>query len=252
MVYDFGRINSGLGRYGAANALDNPASALCTEFSDIFIALSRAAGVPARLIEGYAYTANASLRPLGLKNILHAWPEYYDQEQNLWRPVDPTWGNTTGGVDFFNQTDLNHFALVILGRDSQSPLPPDDVRISFGKVSALLPEIELKLDLPVQAMAGTTINGKLTVSNPGQAAVYRLPVNLSASGIVFPESWWEIPVLPPFAKAEYPVQIRPTAWNKTIKAKVSAAAGNTNYSQALTITPLYQYWLEKLYNLFKR
>ena len=126
------------------------------EFTDTFIALSRAAGIPAREINGYAYTENPHVQPMGMvSDVLHSWPEYYDKEKNFWVPIDPTWGNTTGGVDFFHKLDLRHFAFVIHGVDSSKPYPPGsyklganpqkDVYVSFGKLPKMRnPKISIK------------------------------------------------------------------------------------------------------------
>ena len=113
----------GLRRRGGLEALRHPQNAVCTEFTDLFISLARAAGIPAREIEGYAYTNNPKLRPGGFQ-VLHAWPEYWDKARQMWIEVDPTWGNTTGGIDYFSSLDLNHFALVIHGQDDSRPAPP--------------------------------------------------------------------------------------------------------------------------------
>jgi transglutaminase-like putative cysteine protease len=52
---------------------------VCLEFTDLFIAIARAAGIPAREIDGFGYTQNAINRPISIdEDILHAWPEYYD------------------------------------------------------------------------------------------------------------------------------------------------------------------------------
>ncbi|MDP3733056.1 MAG: transglutaminase-like domain-containing protein, partial [Candidatus Daviesbacteria bacterium] len=102
LKYDSSRLNDNIVRFGAVTALNNPTSAVCMEFTDLFIAMARAAGIPTRELNGYAYTANPKLRPLSLnKDILHAWPEYWDEKKG-WTMVDPTWENTTGGVDFFS------------------------------------------------------------------------------------------------------------------------------------------------------
>lgn len=124
LSYDYNKVLTGGGRVGALAALNAPETAICTEFTDLFVTLARAAGIPARELEGYAFTSNDKLRPLSLtQDILHAWPEYYDLQTKRWVQVDPTWGDTTGGVDYFNKLDLNHFVFVIHGSDPVNPLP---------------------------------------------------------------------------------------------------------------------------------
>lgn len=118
-------------RYGAVTAFANPDQAVCQEFTDSFIAISRAANIPARRLIGYAYTENSVLRPLSFAgDILHAWPEYYDYSQNKWIQIDPTWGNTTGGIDYFSQFDLNHIVFAINGTSSKHPNPAGSYKLS--------------------------------------------------------------------------------------------------------------------------
>jgi Transglutaminase-like superfamily len=68
----------------ALQVLDNKAGD-CTEHSLLFVALARAAGLPAREVGGLAFVAGS--KPLfGW----HAWAEVHDGRQ--WVTVDPTWG----------------------------------------------------------------------------------------------------------------------------------------------------------------
>ena len=131
LKYDFDRVKNNSPRIGALGVLRSPSSAVCLEFTDLFIAVARAAGIPAREINGFAFTQNSKERPVSLiKDVLHAWPEYYDSELNTWVMVDPTWSNTTGGVDYFYTLDFDHFAFVIKGTDSTYPVPAGGYKIS--------------------------------------------------------------------------------------------------------------------------
>ena len=122
--YDYNAINAS-NRKGAINTLLSPTSSICTDFTDLFITLARANGIPAREIQGFAYTNNSKIKPINTNaDILHAWPQYYDQNKESWVSVDPTWEKTTNGVDYFNDLDPNHFAFVYHGLESNQPLPP--------------------------------------------------------------------------------------------------------------------------------
>jgi len=158
LEYDFNNIDSEVERLGALGALENPNGALCQEFSDLFITLARSQGIPARRITGYAYTQNEVLRPLSfVEDILHAWPEYFDSEKNAWIPVDPTWENTSGGVDYFNQFDLNHITFAINGQSSRLPYPAGsyklegeeqtkDIEVGFSnQFLSVSPDLEFKI-----------------------------------------------------------------------------------------------------------
>jgi transglutaminase-like putative cysteine protease len=148
LSYNFERVKPNVQRLGAKSALNSPNDAICMEFTDLFIALARAKGIPAREVNGYAYTENPSVQPLSMvADVLHSWPEYWDNKRKVWIPVDPTWGDTTGGLDFFSKFDLRHFTFVIHGMDPSKPYAPGsyklgpnpqkDIFINFGK----LPEI---------------------------------------------------------------------------------------------------------------
>lgn len=117
--------NKEVRRLGSNEALLNPNEAICMEFVDLFIAITRAMGIPSRELDGYAYTKNSSLAPLSINlkggDILHAWAEFYDPNLS-WVQIDPTWGNTSD-LDYFSKLDTNHFAFVIKGASSVTPLP---------------------------------------------------------------------------------------------------------------------------------
>ena len=134
-------------RLGALGALRNPTLATCQEFTDLFIALARAKGIPARRATGYAHSNDPIMQPLSLvTDILHAWPEYYDQDEKRWIPIDPTWGNTMKGVDYFNQFDLKHVVFAYNGRSSRLPLAASNYKLPNQNSKDL--EIEFEQEFP--------------------------------------------------------------------------------------------------------
>ena len=193
LSYDYERVRPNVERFGAVKALENPTNAICMEFTDLFIALARSAGIPAREINGYAYTENPEIQPLSLvADVLHAWPEYWDESKKAWIPIDPTWASTTGGVDFFSKLDLRHFTFVIHGKDPQKPYPPGsyklgpnpqkDVFVSFGTLPeerVSHPEITVVTKRPVP-FGPTRLD--ITIRNPGPVALYNLAPAVSFNG----------------------------------------------------------------------
>mgnify|MGYP001575827667 FL=1 len=185
LSYDYERVKPNVERLGALRALNAPDSAICMEFTDLFIALARAAGIPAHEVNGFAYTENPDIQPLSLVNdVLHAWPEYYDKDLGAWIPVDPTWGSTTGGVDYFTKLDLRHFSFVIHGKSSIKPYPAGsyklgsnpqkDVYVSFGSLPSVRnskPIIEAKLEGWVPLIANKL---DIFITNPGPSALYSI------------------------------------------------------------------------------
>lgn len=217
LSYDYTRIEPGIERLGAAAALAEPNRAVCMEFSDLFVALARTAGIPAREIHGYAYTTNPRLQPLSLvTDVLHAWAEYYDPHRKLWIPVDPTWGNTTNGVDYFNSLDFNHIAFAILGKDSKYPYPAGsfrtdaaskDVYIDFtDDVTIPDPKYTVQLDLPDSLISGKTNTAHLRIVNTG--TVLYTPQNIQLDEQFMRRVSTEaIAAIPPYGDLEVPVSL---------------------------------------------
>lgn len=221
LSYNFERVKTEPERLGAVQALANPDQAICMEFTDLFVALARAAGIPARAVDGFAYTEDSRLRPLSLMiDVLHAWPEYYDEEKKIWIPIDPTWGKTTGGIDYFSQTDLRHFAFAIHGENSQTPYPAGsyklpsslgkDVQVAFGdyQEEKSTPNLKLTFDLPEKIFWGENKKGKILIQNSGQSAAYQIEVKIEAEGLnLLSSSHEKIKVMPPFSFQEIPVEL---------------------------------------------
>jgi transglutaminase-like putative cysteine protease len=118
-------------RNGALKALTQNGPWACMEFTDVFIALTRAMGIPARELNGFAFSAGESLVPISVDfnkgDLLHSWAEFYDPNFG-WVQVDPTWG-TTSGIDYFTKLDTNHLTFVVKGVDSEEPYPAGAYRL---------------------------------------------------------------------------------------------------------------------------
>ncbi|MDQ5951686.1 MAG: hypothetical protein QG639_967, partial [Patescibacteria group bacterium] len=231
--YDTVQADSINRRLGAIEALREPDKAVCQEFTDLFIALARANGTPARRLTGFAYTQNPSLRPLSLEqDILHAWPEYYNYEKNIWKPVDPTWEATTGGVDYFEQFDLNHVVFAINGKSSTTPYPAGsykgtdlstkDVESSFAtSFPTIKPDIEI-LPKPL-SVAGITVPGKYTLAviNKTGQAWYDVKINIGeVAGVKFSQSEIALQTLLPFQVVEVPFSMLSADWTPNAEIKV--------------------------------
>ena len=216
LQYDYTRVKPNLERMGSKKALELPQNAICMEFTDLFIAISRAAGIPAREINGFAYTENKDIQPLSLvADVLHSWPEYWDKSKQAWIPIDPTWASTTGGVDFFNKLDLRHFTFVIHGVDSTKPYPPGsyklgtnpqkDVFVNFGT----LPENRnSKISLSYKKDKYTPFGKQnifVYVKNDGTQSEYNVILNTIFDNVE--KDTVNVGTLPPYAQREFKVTI---------------------------------------------
>lgn len=231
LKYDFTRLENREGeRKGAVKALDSPASSVCTEFTDLFIALSRAAGIPAREVNGYVFTNDPQKNPsqMGL-NSLHSWAEYWDTERKTWISVDPTWGSTSG-ADYFSSFDLNHFAFVVHGEDSERPVSVEKYEISQAEYKDYpLTALSVEWMKPFQFTPFVANTSELKVSNSQGQAVYYTPVSVSATGLPSSSSSrFSIPTLPPYSHVTVPVNFSSTIWAPiTTKYLTVAVSGRT-------------------------
>lgn len=214
--YDYERVRPNVSRMGALSALNYPEQAICMEFTDLFVAVARAAGIPAREINGYAYTENPDIQPLSLvADVLHAWPEYWDAKLKAWVPVDPTWADTTGGIDYFEKLDLRHFTFVIHGTSSTKPYAPGsyklgsnpqkDIFVSFGKLTNMSDDgIELSAQV-AKKFPYISSDITVTIENNGPQAYYNI-----IPKAFFPDVEKELPVIefiPPFSSTDIEVGI---------------------------------------------
>lgn len=225
LTYNFAKVNGPVTRMGASEALSDPLQAACQEFTDLFVAVSRAAGIPARRVTGYAYTENSRLRPLSLvDDVLHAWPEYYDANLNQWIAVDPTWGNTTGGLDYFSQLDFNHITFAINGVSDSVPYPAGsykrtaeqtkDVEVSFGKEEPLPPlDVSYQFQQKPFWLAPFRNEYQVKITNNTGVAWYNLPLAATAepSTITVAKLPESITLLP-YQTIEVTAELQGTDW----------------------------------------
>lgn len=236
--YDVKRVEAGelSGRAGATGALENPDAAVCQEYADLLVAAWRRAGVPARRLNGYGYTTNQSTRPSSLDGtVLHTWVEYHDPALNLWKPVDPTWEDTTGGVDYYNQFDLNHIVFSIFGSSSEEPYPAGAYADESDKTVLAVqltepfqedaPEIKPEF-LPVK-VGNIDIPGQhtLTISNKSGRAWYDVELNLKSEGVKISPDFQRFHLLP-FEKKTFAVNVNSPLQSGIIQKEVE-----------LTLTP---------------
>jgi len=251
LKYDFSRVTDGKPRLGAVGVLKNPSSAVCLEFTDLFIAIARAAGIPAREINGYAYTENDRQRPLSLvKDVLHAWPEYYDQKREAWVMVDPTWGNTTGGIDYFTVFDFDHFTFVRKGMSSSYPIPAGgykysdkdegkDVHVEFGQVEEQ-PEQRVVLipDFQQVYLSLFKPSGVIRVKNIGPGKTTQQEIQVLSLTLRPQRQQLLVPEIPPYGTGEIAVSFKqqPFLTNKAHTFTIQIGENTIKYT--IKIVPI--------------
>ena len=145
-------------------------------------------GIPARELNGFAFTNEEVNKPLSLNltggDLLHAWPEYFDPILG-WVQIDPTWGNTSG-VDYFSKLDTNHFVFSIKGMNSEYPLPAGAYRFDGDKklievvfaqntgITEFSPKVEIKKLTNINPIQLIKNNYKYEIKNTGNIFVYTI------------------------------------------------------------------------------
>jgi len=250
--YDYSRVTSNKSRLGALELIDNPTSAVCLEFTDLFVGLARAAGIPAREIDGYAYTQNSKERPLSLvKDVLHAWPEYYDKDLETWVMIDPTWANTTGGIDYFNVLDFDHIAFVIKGHDSEYPIPAGGYKLSeneglkdidvsfanyFGQDS---PTLQIQQNLPNNLFGGLAYSGNLIIRNTGKKLSPSQDIIIYSSVLKPYYQNINLNQIPPFGSITIPISFLKTSLLTNKEDIIRISLGGNTLFHVVKISPIF-------------
>jgi hypothetical protein len=225
------------------------------EFTDLFIAIARAAGIPARQAVGYAYTTNSRLRPLSLiSDVLHAWPEYYDFDKKVWIAVDPTWANTTGGVNYFDKLDFNHIVFALQGVSSNYPYPAGfyrrngkttkDVAVDFANSAFTKPTAKLSAEFsfPNMVTAGISSRGSLTISNTQGVAVPEVSADIQSAPVDVALNIKETN-FPPFARITIPLTMTVPNYLTGGTGRFVVTVNGTIYQHSFTIQPITAYFI---------
>ncbi len=252
LTYDESRVKDTQVRAGAQRVLANPKSAVCLEFTDLFIALSRAAGIPAREVEGFANTNNSAQRPLSLlKDVLHSWPEYYDFKSKRWIMVDPTWENTTKGIDYFNTFDYDHFAFVIKGVSSDYPVPAGgykipgkedikDISVTSDQVLRKKePTLSVVTDFEKRNAAGLPITGSLILENTGGIASPPQTIEITSEKLEPHKSSVYVPSIPPFGKSTSVITFNSTSFLTNEEDELKIRVGRDVITKGIVVAPVF-------------
>lgn len=249
LEYNYNKINSDNLRLGAQGVLNRPTQAVCMEFTDLFIGISREKGIMAREIQGYGVSFDPRLQPLSLaSDVLHAWPEYYDEKTGLWIPVDPTWENTSG-IDYFSSFDLNHIVFAIHGKKSDYPLPAGMYKIDDSKDISIKATIESpkekksidikNLKLEKRIFENNVNYGKFQIQNTGNVYLFDIPIYIYGKNIKVNKDRFEIETLAPYESKEIVFEYQGKKNNQESKISVEVFDQVMIDEAVNIITPYY-------------
>lgn len=224
LSYDYEKLEAGeLVRLGALATLAQKDNAVCMEYTDLFIALSRASGIPMREINGYAYTIDSTNRPLSLRiqggDVLHAWPQAYIP-QSGWTMIDPTWGSTSGS-NYFTAFDLSHLTFVVKGESSEYPLPAGsyktdqnqkDVEVSFTNETGSLnekPQLDIQIDYSTFAISPLPVNVTIKVKNTSKVSAFGVTLSVQSTLLNIEQTELDLGTIPPGATISKEITLTP-------------------------------------------
>lgn len=247
-------------RLGALVALQQPDQAVCTEFTDVFITLSRAAGIPAREVDGFAYTQNRFFQPLSVRfnsgDVLHAWAQFYDPAFG-WVQIDPTWASTTNGLNYFNKLDTNHLVLAIKGVSSETPYPAGSFKTEETQQSTDVRVGLAQEDRDFEESMFLKITDGL-VENRGNQTVFNVNMEISLDGTVAQEQLL-VSALPPYGKRAIKSDVKlPFVWkqkqvSKVIKVTFEDFQGkplSESLEKTIVVQPFFLTWWFVVVNVF--
>lgn len=242
LKYDYGKVNRQKSqKVPSAESLINSQSAICTDFTNLFVALSRKAGIPARELEGYAISENPDLKPVSLtQDVLHAWPEYYNRLNDTWTQIDPTWANTTRGIDYFNKLDFNHIVFVIHGINPDYPVPAGGYKnpnentkdisiLPIDPISFPDPEFTLQNLKPENGQASVQITNTRGVSYSG---------NTITDQTNYIQQTEQLITIPPFGTAKLKINFQKRPLLGSVDSKAIIYINGTRYEQTITVEPI--------------
>lgn len=143
MTYDQNNRNK-----GALSALQT-SKGVCEDYSELFVALLRASGVPARIVTGYWVDGESFNNNIANgNNFRHAWAEYYLPEYG-WVVAEPTNvyyydGNRTIDYSYFsNLSGPTHF---IVGYDTAGANKDNSIYSSYYQGSNISSSMQTQIE----------------------------------------------------------------------------------------------------------
>lgn len=173
-------------RQGAIKAFKNPSNVVCLEYSDLSIALMRAAGIPARMPVGYGYSGDLKVSP-SVSDSLHSWVEAYVPNVG-WINLDPTWGEKFNNLGI---SDIDHLTFAIWGADDSQPAAVNengqDINYQYEKATLSYveeipqPSRDSRLELTKWVVLPFISLVQYQIKGPSNSATYDLQLSIDSA-----------------------------------------------------------------------
>jgi hypothetical protein len=241
MKYDYEKVNRQKSqKTPAAESLINNQSAICTDFANVFVSLARKVGIPSRELEGFAISENPDLKPISItQDVLHAWPEYFNKITNTWVQIDPTWSNTTRGIDYFNKLDFNHIVFAIHGINPDYPIPAGGYKYKQEKTKdiSIEPAAVLTFPEPSFSINPSRQEGKSIVIEVVNSSGVSFTGNTITEKNSYIKETEQMLNIPPFGTSEIKLKLIKQPFIGQIKTKAIIYINGNRFEQPIIIQP---------------
>ena len=166
--------------------------------------------------------------------------------------VDPTWGNTTGGVDYFETLDFDHFVFVVKGTSSEYPIPAGgykflkdldkkDVIVSFAQKNDIQSPITVSLvpQFPKTVTAGVSVKGNVLIKNIGSRVIAPQEVIVKTMYLSPNEQKVPVPAIPPFGFITVDVAFKTTSILTNTQDRLTIAYAGKTITDEMKIIPFF-------------
>lgn len=236
-------------RKGAEIALKTYKNASVEDYADVFVALARYAGIPARVVAGYVYPYSIEETSLGM---FHVWPQYWADDTG-WISVDPAY-EMYAGLPCLEYVGLNRVVVVSM-YDAEIYGTFQETSTEYAltdEVVELESQLTAEIEFPSNIKAGTPAEGFLTIRNEGNSIIKNLnytSVSEDDTDITMGEAFLHESIVPGQV-LQVSFTVEPYEWyangSRSVTFSVEGEAEETvqraDVSQNFEVNPLW--WVE--------
>lgn len=225
-------------RLGGVTALVNPESAGDTEYTDLFITLSRSAGIASRVIAGTIFSNGDTPK-------FRVWPEVYDERVG-WIKLDPQ-SDAARGAPYFNP--LFESDRLTLSTDEallDGNIEVSEINVWFSDEEfEPEPQLHVKSSGPGKVFAGFPASFKVRINNIGESMHPAFSLGLASSKVGIVNKYLEVEPIPAWGYAEYEFRLH-SSLTDSFEDELIATGRNLGseseifrLSEKLTVEPFF-------------
>lgn len=216
-------------RKGASTALKTYKNASVEDYADVFVALCRYTGIPARVVAGYVFPYSIEESQLGM---FHVWPQYWSDDLG-WVSVDPAF-EMYAELPMRPYVGINR-VVVATAYDQSSQgffLETSTEFMLTDQFAQIKPELKIDVELASHINAGSMGHGRLKIHNNGNCILSNVRYIQDKSNetkIEVSEPFYR-EIIVPGQVLSIPFAISPFEWFENGPRSVSVSASADSFS----------------------